>query len=73
MINGLERHELNLSKGDWKCFNYLCQELGMKPSKRIRQLIEIDLKEHEEIILQAMEKQKVAIEKRKKKNNKNSR
>jgi len=66
MVNGLEPHKLNLGDRDWKCFNYLCQELGVSPSQKTRELIETCLKENEEIILQGMEKQKRAIEKRKK-------
>ncbi len=67
MVNGLEPHKLNLGDRDWKCFNYLCRELGVSPSEKTRELIESCLKENEEIILRAIENQKIAIDKRKKK------
>ncbi len=67
MINGLEPHKLNLRDRDWKCFKYLCEELKISPSEKTRELIENCLKENEGLILQAIENQKIAIEKRNKK------
>ncbi len=66
MDGELKKHQLNLKERDYKCFRYLCEELGVKNSERIRFLIKEDLKRHQEIILKAMDKQKEAIDKRSK-------
>jgi len=68
MVNGsIEGHKFYLGKQDWKCFNYLCTELNTSITRRIETLIKKDLIKHEDLILVGMEKQKQAMQKRKKK------
>lgn len=69
MVNGTtEGHKFYLGDQDWKCFNYLCRELKTDVTKRVKKLIQDDLKENEDLILRAMEIQRAAIKKRKEKN-----
>ncbi len=62
-----QRKHLNIASKDWLCFTYLCQHLNQSASQRVRELVEKDLQENEELILRLMEEQKKMIEKRSKK------
>lgn len=66
MNPGLEPKHLNLDEEEMKCFRYLCTELDISISQRVRDLIKQDLQNNELLIITAMDKQKQKIINRRK-------
>ncbi len=69
MVNGFEPHKINFGDQDWKCIKFICQEEKKSVSEITRDLWTDYLNKNRDKILMAMEKQRQAIDKRKKKIN----
>lgn len=65
MGSTLENRHITVNKQDWRCLICACGETGKSPSQEIRKMIKKFLKDNEKLIVTAMEKQRLAIQKRK--------
>jgi len=66
----LEGHMVKYPRRDWKCLGHIATEIGQYKAPILRKILKEFLKDNEDKINLGMEKQRKAIEKRKRENNK---